>query len=1044
MSDPNEPGQKGHGENEREVTDPITHLPLTIHDIDNVELERIPPAPPDAELRNIREQRGADTAEETNRHHWGMEDVIWEALEGNWWEDPIGDQRMARIQTSVVAAAAAASGGLCGFIFWSTLGNLFGTKGYGMGWLGYILAPVACCLFGFGVGAAALLFGAFQRPSSPEPPPKEDRHQERTLNNDDSSPESAQWLNTLLNTLWPIVNPSLFTAVADMLEDSMQATLPKMVHGVRVADIGQGSQSIRILGIRWLDGGSAAQNVDGMKAEEGDFINMEVALAYRAKETTAKGIRSRSGNAHLLMEFLVTGGITMPVWVDLTGLLTTVRVRFQLTPNPPFLSLMTLTLLGLPKIAMKCTPLAKGFLNIMDVPGLSSWIQSSVNMALEEYVAPRSQTLDLKTILMGRPKIDTDAVGVVIVTIRRAEGLRSGDGSKFFKSAEGKKGDVYVTIGWSKWGKPLWSTRIISSAIPIWEETAALLVGPAELNAQENLKLQLWDSDRFTADDLLGNVELPLQFLMTSDDMKNKMTARSDGLLNEKGEEWPGAIHWECGYFSKTTFEQHLEHKHQDAQEIRGKIEREAEDKLREAKARDQHAEDGEVERQKKEDLKEKNDEIIARSKPTAEWPSGILSVRIEQITGLEVDKVRESGVREDAEGDEEGDLPSAYCTIIINHQKVYKTRTKMKSSNPFYDAGTEKFIRDWRTTDVIISVRDNRVHELNPVIGVVVLPLRDVFKHNSQFTDSLPLVGGIGYGRMRLSLTFRSVQLQLPKQLLGWDVGTLEILPQVKASSDLPQEYFSDRLVLRTLYRKGKMVPNPDGGGEWMAKHDKPIGLVVKKRYASCLLIQFRKHAVGPDLTPAFCTLWLKDIPDDEEVTVSLPVRKNADSVLSHSRQNASMDIGEKVGTLGLRVRLWPGLSGYHKYLADHDTNMADVMEVLDHAEGSQDRSNELLEDEVEESDTSSSTSSSSDDEERKMPNGGSAKQSGIAAQLNDFGKRKGELHRKHRGLMQWKAARNVAWIGRGVEKQAGIITGKVKSSFQHHDKEAAIEKEA
>ncbi|KAJ3516134.1 hypothetical protein NLJ89_g1313 [Agrocybe chaxingu] len=1027
MSDPNEPGQKDHGKNEREVTDPITHLPLTIHDIDDVELERIPPAPPDAEVKNIRELRGADTAEETNRHHWGMEDVIWEALEGNWWEDPIGDQRLARIQTSAVAAAAAASGGL---------------------------SPVACCLFGFGVGAAALLFGAFQRPpvtntaAKGGSSPRKSSCHFAAVCAEIFIPESAQWLNSLLNSLWPIVNPSLFTRVADMLEDSMQATLPKMVDGVRVADIGQGSQSICILGIRRLDAGSAAQDVDGMKAEEGDFINMEVGLEYRAKETTAAGIRNRSGNAHLLMEFLVTGGITMPVWVDLTSLLTTVRVRFQFTPNPPFLSLMTLTLLGMPEITMNCNPLTEGFLNVMDVPGLSSWIQSSVDMALEEYIAPRSQTLDLKTLLMGRPKMDTDAVGVIIITIRRAEGLRSGDGGKFFKSAEGKKGDVYVTIGWSKWGKPLWSTRIISSAIPIWEETAALLVGPAELNAQENLKLQVWDSDRFTADDLLGNVELPLQLLMTSDNMKNKMIARSDGLLNEKGEELPGVIHWECGYFSKTIFEQHLEHKHQDAQEIRAKIEQEAEDKLREAKARDWHAEDGEVEQQKKEDLKEKSDEIVARSKPTAEWPSGILSVRIEQITGLEVDKVRQNGVGEDVEGDEEGDLPSAYCTIIINHQRVYKTRTKMKSNNPFYAAGTEKFIRDWRTTDVIISVRDNRVHELNPVIGVVVLPLRDVFKHNSQFTDSLPLVGGIGYGLMRLSLTFRSVQLQLPKQLLGWDVGTLEIQPQAKASSELPQEYFSDRLVMCTLYSKGKMVPNPDGdggsGGGWTAKHDKPIRLVVKKRYASCLLIKFRKHAVGPDLTPAFCTLWLKDIPDDEEVTVSLPVRKNADSVLSHSRQNASMDIGEKVGTLELRVRLWPGLSGYHKYLADHDTNMADVMEVLDHAEGSRDRSKELLEDEVEESDTSSSSSLSSDDEERKMLNGGSAKGSTIAAQLNDLGKRKGELHRKHRGLMQWKATRNVAWIGRGVEKKAGNITGKVKSSFQHHDKEPAIEKEA
>ena len=190
--------------------------------------------------------------------------------------------------------------------------------------------------------------------------------------------------------------------------------------------------------------------------------------------------------------------------------------------------------------------------------------------------------------------------------------------------------------------------------------------------------------DRATADDLLGCINVPLKTLMTDKDSLNHMSVRNDGLLSDSGKEEPGTLHWEVGYFAKTTFDQHLEHKRQDAKEVREKIEQEAEAKLREAKARDETAEDAEVEQQKKEDLKEKSDEVIAGSKPTEQWPSGILSVRIEQISGLEVDKIRESGVKEDAEEDDEADLPSAYCTIMINHQRVYKTRTKMKSNNPF------------------------------------------------------------------------------------------------------------------------------------------------------------------------------------------------------------------------------------------------------------------------------------------------------------------------------------------------------------------------
>jgi len=42
----------------------------------------------------------------------------------------------------------------------------------------------------------------------------------------------------------------------------------------------------------------------------------------------------------------------------------------------------------------------------------------------------------------------------------------------------------------------LFDRRIVSAAEPIWEETTALLVGPAELNAQESLQLKLWDSGK--------------------------------------------------------------------------------------------------------------------------------------------------------------------------------------------------------------------------------------------------------------------------------------------------------------------------------------------------------------------------------------------------------------------------------------------------------------------------------------------------------------------------------------------------------------------
>lgn len=118
----------------------------------------------------------------------------------------------------------------------------------------------------------------------------------------------------------------------------MQASLPSMVRMVAVEDIGQGSEAIRILGVRWLPTGAAARSVgsdgnlkssdeekddrtvpddgegqderpgqDTMEAEDGDFVNLEIAFAYRP--SIGRGVKSRAKHAHLLVAFYLPGNV---------------------------------------------------------------------------------------------------------------------------------------------------------------------------------------------------------------------------------------------------------------------------------------------------------------------------------------------------------------------------------------------------------------------------------------------------------------------------------------------------------------------------------------------------------------------------------------------------------------------------------------------------------------------------------------------------------------------------------------------------------------
>jgi hypothetical protein len=82
---------------------------------------------------------------------------------------------------------------------------------------------------------------------------------------DAHAPESTQWLNSLLASVWLLVNPDLFKSLADTLEDSMQASLPKFVSMISVEDLGQGSETPHILGIRWLPPDASACSVSARR-----------------------------------------------------------------------------------------------------------------------------------------------------------------------------------------------------------------------------------------------------------------------------------------------------------------------------------------------------------------------------------------------------------------------------------------------------------------------------------------------------------------------------------------------------------------------------------------------------------------------------------------------------------------------------------------------------------------------------------------------------------------------------------------------------------
>ncbi|KAI0598810.1 hypothetical protein F4775DRAFT_553079 [Biscogniauxia sp. FL1348] len=1169
----------------REVTDPVTHLPITIHDQTEKDLSSVPENNPEPGTHHST-ATGPQGASKSDEQLNAERERLQRGHNGMLRLFPPPDfehtrQELATVYQQAVCAGISVISVLAAvlFIFPGSFSSHASTalpldK---IGWFPRLSTMLRITSF-VGLGAATVLgMGKWINKKTTEIFDDETwdaarREEQAVLSNDEELPESVQWLNSLFSAIWPLVNPDLFASLVDQIEDIMQASLPTVIKMVSVDDMGQGSEAIRILGVRWLPTGAASQSVgsdglplnydkagstdrtnaqdaqdnattmgsvdqsadessktpkqqeqdqaairEGMEAEEGDFVNLELALSYRSR-SSGRSIKAKSKNAHLYLKFYLPGGVAIPVWVELRGIVMTVRLRLQLTPDPPFISLCTLTFLGQPKASISCVPLSKRGLNLTDVPLISSFVNSAIDAALAEYVAPKSLTLNLKDMLVGEDfKKDTTTRGVVWIFIKRACGFKQGDGG--IGPMKGSS-DAYVTVSWGKLGKPLAATRVVQDEnAPSWDEYVSILVTPEEVNAEEKLRIQLWDSDRWSADDDLGRVELDLKRLMRDSQTFNRIQDREDRLFGQDHDEkMPGSLVWSVGYFSKMRITETQLQQQTVNEDVRTKeqlqqyISDKAEHKLREA---GKSSDDEEIRQQKLQDYKEMEDSMIISAPPSDEFVSGVLSIQIHNITGLEVQKLQkrdngDSGDNED-EAEQSDDMPDSYCTIILNHKKIFRTRTKPKNSKPFFNAGTERFVRDWRDTEIIVSVRDSREREANPLIGIVYLPLAKVFAKKSQVMENYPLIGGIGYGRARISMVWRSIDIKLPPHIRGWDYGTLQVY-RISSKAGLPDGIASHRIKVRTNLGRAKIYPQD---GQWDTQGQNSQGdvfLAVRKRYSSSLVVEFRESTLGSDRTAAFSVLWLHELVDEENETKSVKVWKGGKDGLRRAQsccEYNGMSEGEQpLGEIEIELKFWRGLSGYHKGYASQTKNgdMRDVMECLDTItdEGLDEGSIEIdsNDDDDDDDDDSSnkddtrkkklrvhtnddSSASSSDDEDnndggpsassrpssssnqllqdfKKVKNmfrnpvdgatTGAASalapghndpddgERGLRAQLRDYKDHHKQLHRKHRGVMQWRVAREADHFGGKLSRLKGSIGG----IFHHGEKdEAGIETE-
>lgn len=841
-----------------------------------------------------------------------------------------------------------------------------------------------------------------------------DMHRQRGEKFSPPTPESVEWLNAFTKTIWGLINPEMFVPIADTIEDVMQRSLPGLVDAVRISDIGQGTNPLRIISMRalpdqpgdkeypreeWIDQGTNELMERAEKAtaagedadQAGDYVNFEVAFAYSAEP--GKGSDSRERNIHLLIEFFLGVydwlHIPIPIWIQVDGIVGTVRLRIQFIPEPPFVRNLTFTLMGVPGVEVSAIPMSRVLPNILDLPLISRFVKMAIAAGTAELVAPKSMTLNIQGMMSEAAIGDTLAKGVFLITIHHAENLSAQD--------RNGRSDPYIVLAYAKFGKPLYSTRIILGDLnPVFEETAALLLTTEEIKAEEDLGIMLWDSDKRSADDLIGRVQVPVKELMSK---PNEVVRRTDELVGfEDATSMSGTLHWSIGYFPKVPLNKALERQPEQLPELK------------------KTAPEMEIRPGDKAPFPAKRDlppppADVSRTPPDPAFPSGILKVVIHQINNLErqnlggtsgKDREGQAGQDTDEPSEQSPNLPSGYCEIIVNDDMVYKTRVKQYTTQPFFEAGTETFIRDWQNTVVRIAVRDSRLRERDPILGIVNLDLKHLLQDGSEVTRLFALQEGIGFGRMNVSILFKGVDAQLPRNMLGWDTGTVEILDDItiipEPNASTPLANVPTKLTISTTDSTEHISPKKAvlENGQTTYSVDM-LRLPVYSRYASSCVFEFGGGGIMGSAPDAVAVLWLKDIADDEEINIRVPVVVGKD--LRQLRQNVLTDQTKKtheyeiVGWLTTRIKLDAGLDEDHEAHAASQARRH-AFEAYDHIEG------EAL---VAERNADFADDGVIDKKEQK--------------QLDAAHKR--QLHNRQRGIAGLRPYRTAQWMKQGIKNR-------------------------
>ncbi|KAJ1548185.1 hypothetical protein HK405_004027, partial [Cladochytrium tenue] len=292
--------------------------------------------------------------------------------------------------------------------------------------------------------------------------------------------EYVEWLNKFVARLWTQMEPSLSDSIKSSVNSSLSAAKPAFMEDLSLSTFTLGSIAPRIETIRTI-----FKTSDDFHLMDWELNFVPVDDDMAAKRDKELG-PVRQSKIELVAK--IRNGISLPVVVTDLTFKAKLRIGIKFMSKYPHIKTIEYSLLESPNFDFIIRPL-KG-LDLMDTPGLQTFLNDIVASAMLSYVEPHKNSFDMEAFFGGSD--DESVAGLLRITIYEARDLKN------VELAGVSDPFAVVKIG----GKEVARTSVVDGSLhPFWGETYFVPVLKSQLavetdllsSRKDDLKIELFD-----------------------------------------------------------------------------------------------------------------------------------------------------------------------------------------------------------------------------------------------------------------------------------------------------------------------------------------------------------------------------------------------------------------------------------------------------------------------------------------------------------------------------------------------------------------------